>query len=243
MVLFLIASSQAAELQPSLQLAHSQVRDLHQSPLPYATVGYGLDLGLGVPLGRFDGSIRIAGVLGSGQAEVDRPDITAGWIDAQADLGLTTPVWEGSSTFLHLGGHVSKRLEMLPGAALHVWALGTLGLGPHLALEHQAGRLRMKVDLTVPVVAAVSQHNWSLDPIVPGLGDVRAFYKVGTRARIVGQFLDVRTHAELAYPLSKRVDWTVDGHASWFSTSTPATVQRLGLGLTTGPSIHLGGAR
>lgn len=234
-------AASAATIEPEVGLAQTQLSDVHQSPLPYSAVGFrpGLRVTAGQRVRVFG---RLAATLGSARAISPRPSLGAEWTEASFTLGTDVAVGSTDRTTLRIGAAASKRIEIIDGMAGHIWGLGTGALAAHARVEHRVGSVTVALDVDVPVVAAITRHNWSLDPVVPGLGDVPAFYKVGTRLAAIGQFLDVRARGELAVPLGKRHAWQLGLAAAYFAYPEPRPVRRLDLSVVTGPRFVLGGA-
>lgn len=231
-----------ATLEPEVGVAQTQLSDHHQSPLPYSAQGFRPGLRFSAEAGRVRFVSHVAGNVGSARAMVDRPSLGETWIDGALTLGTDVAVFSGDLTTLRIGGSVSNRTELIDGMAGHVWGLGTTALAATARVEQRVGRLQVALDVSVPVVSVVTRHNWSLDPIVPNLGDVPAFYTVGSRLAVVGQFIDVRARGEVAVGLGERHAWVVGAGATYFGYPDPAPVRRLGLNVVTGPRFRLGGA-
>ena len=240
MLLLCTGMAFAGSLEPGLGWAHAQLNDRHQTPLPYGASGPQVRLGVAATPARARLFGRFEAQVGGASAPVERALSEASWIDAALEIGGDAQISSGR-TRVYVGASVGKRLELIDGMALHVWGLGTGALGARLRVEREVGRVGLAGEVTVPVVVAISRHNWSLDPVVPGRGDVAAFYTVGTRLVAVGQLLDMRARVEVTLPVTERVQWGLTASARYLTYPEPAPVRRLALDLSTGPRVALGG--
>lgn len=219
-----------------------QLQDLHQSPLPYGALGLHAALEARTRTGRFEPFLRLQSRFGLADARSPRPFLPAGWLDLGARGGVRALLVETETTTFAVGASLGARMEMAPNLALHVWGLGTAPLSLELATTQEVRGVRLGLEATLPLVAVVTRHTWSLDPVDPERGDVGAFYAQGSRVEALGGFLDARLRGSASFPSGRHL-WVISGQAGYFGDGEPGRLRRLDLSLATGPVFSLGGPR
>lgn len=240
----LIALAGATELNTGVGYRQLQVVDQHQSPLRY--VGHGLQLDVGVThrAARTTTWADLDVDLGSLRAaKADRPVSGALLAGVGVQVGAMATLTPDRSWRVSLGGSVGNAIRYGDGIALHTWGVGVASVDLRVRLERELGASRLVLDAGLPLVGLVSRHVWSLDPVVPGKGDLVAFYQVGTRAFSVAKLQAPYGSARVILPIGEsRSSFTAGVEASYLVYPEPRPIHMITATATAGIVVRLGGA-
>ncbi len=235
-------ASASPTLTPTVGYQQHQLLDQHQTPVQYmgnqGTVGARLDAA--GPRSRAWLSVQAYLGATSAPSHGDR-----GLGVTPAVGGAAEVVWMGrlatmGGTRLWLGAGGRKGLDIVSGTPMYPWLLGLASADAHVALDREIGDAQLLLDVSVPVVGLIARHNWSLAPVLPGRGDITAFYVLNTRGVTFMDMPAVRASARLTGRLGERMKWVAHVEGAYLTHADPAPLRFLTWGLRAGLSFALG---